>query len=80
MSYKQYHFVVMYDEASDTFELDYDTQEAKFNNLSIFDSDTGEWEEVTSEHWEDDNTIYNRAGDALATALENLYALPIKED
>jgi hypothetical protein len=80
MSYKQYHFVVMYDEHSDTFELDYETQEAKFNNLSVYDSDTGEWEPLEPEHWEDNDTAYNRAGDALASALRRLQALPIKED
>jgi hypothetical protein len=76
MSANQYHFVVVYDEKSDTFNLDYDTQEEKFENLSIYNTELDSWQPLESRHFEDDNTPYNRAGDSLALALENLKALP----
>ena len=39
----QYHFVVMYDENTDTFEIDVDTANAVFFEGPAFDSDTQSW-------------------------------------
>jgi len=39
----QYHYVVMYDEDTDKFEIDVDTTMAKFDNFVAFDTDTQEW-------------------------------------
>jgi len=46
MGIMQYHFVVMYDEELDRFEIDIDTTMAKFNNFVAFDSDRQEWEDL----------------------------------
>lgn len=75
---RQYHFVVMYNAETGEFEMDYDTQDAKFQNAPIYNPDTDEWEELEEEHFMDDNTTYNRSGDALALALRDLRALPEK--
>lgn len=72
---KQYHFVVMYNAETGEFEMDYDSLDAKFHEGSAWNEDTGEWERPD---WEDDNSTYNRAGDALAMALRDLRALPEK--
>ena len=42
----QYHYVVCYDEETDTFEIDIDTTMAKFDNFVAFDSDRQEWEDL----------------------------------
>jgi hypothetical protein len=75
----QYHFVVHYDEILDEFYMDYDTQEAKFDGSPIYNTETEEWEQLTEEHFDDDNTAYNRAGDALADAIRNLKPFPEKQ-
>jgi hypothetical protein len=64
----------MYDEGTQEFSMDYDTQEAKFDNCPIYDNDRDEWVELESSIWEDDNSAYNRSGDALAEALRTLTA------
>ena len=69
---KQYHFVVYYDSESKTWEMDYQTQDAKFDGAPIFDSETGEWEFLADDVWEDDESVYNRAGDLLARAVNKL--------
>jgi hypothetical protein len=76
----QLHFVVMYDEDKDEFFMDYESQEVKFKNAPIFNTETDEWEQLTEEHFDSDSTIYNRAGDALAHAVMHMKAFPLKED
>lgn len=73
----QYHYVVMYDDETGKFEMDYHTQEAKFNNAPLFDTNTDKWLQLEAHHWETDDTIYNRAADTLYLAIDNL---TIKED
>ena len=73
----QYHYVVMYDDETGRFEMDYHTQESKFNNAPLFDTNTDEWLELEARHWETDNTIYNKAADTLYLAINDL---TIKED
>lgn len=78
MANKQYHFVVFYDSETDMFELDYDTQSAKFNDEPIWNKDTEEWEELQDSDWERDESDYNRAGDLLheiikGARLGNIY-------
>ena len=75
---KQYHFVVVYDTETDEFEADYDTQEAKFDDRPIYDTESGEWEDY-GEELDDDNSTYNRAADALYFALRSLKPLPVQE-
>jgi hypothetical protein len=76
---RQYHFVVHYDDVLDEYWMDYDTQEAKFDNSPIYNTETEEWERLTEEHFDDDKTTYNRSGDALANAIRNLKPLEVKE-
>ena len=73
---RQYHFVVHYDDILDEYWMDYDTQEAKFDNCPIYNTETDEWERLTEDHFDDDNTIYNRSSDALADAIRNLKPMP----
>lgn len=72
---KQHHFVVVFDEETGEFTLDFDTQDVKFDNRPIYDVDADEWEQVTN-HIDDDNSIYNRSADALYSALSGL---PLRE-
>lgn len=41
---KQYHFVVMFDEDTESFTIDWDTADAKFRELLVFNKDTDDWE------------------------------------
>lgn len=68
---RQHHFVVYYDEATNEWTVDYDTQDIKFDNKPIYDLDTDEWVSVADEI-EDDNSIYNRSADALYEAVKTL--------
>jgi hypothetical protein len=68
---KQYHFVVVYDTETNEFEVDYDTQEAKFDNEPIWNNQTEEWEGF-GEELDDDNSTYNRVADALYFAVRDL--------
>ena len=69
---REYHFVVFYDEQTDSFELDYDTQDSKFQGSPIFDKDTGEWERLEPNHWADDGSVYNKAADLLYRTMQHL--------
>lgn len=75
---KQYHFVVMYDAKTGQFEMDYDSLSTKFPEGSVWNQETEEWERVVDSVWEDDNSMYNRSGDALADAIRELKAYPEK--
>lgn len=76
---KQYHFVVSYDAEMGQFEMDYDSLTTRFRDgESIWNRETEEWERVVDELWEDDNSTYNRAGDALADVIRTLQAFPLK--
>ena len=72
---KQHHFVVVFDEETNEFSVDYDTQDIKFDNKPIYDPAEDEWLNVAGEI-DDDNSIYNRAADALYEAITNL---PLRE-
>ena len=77
---KQYHFVVMYNAETGEFEMDYDSLSTRFHDgESIYNAETEEWERVTDDIWENDNSTYNRAGDALADSIRTLEALPLRE-
>lgn len=65
----QYHFVVMYDEATDTFAFDSGTTESMFDDRLAFDSDTNEWYEV-DELMEAD---YNDYVSMLVHKLDGIY-------
>ena len=39
----QYHYVVLYDENTDGWNIDVETTMAKFDNFVAFDTDTQEW-------------------------------------
>jgi len=69
---KQYHFVVCYDSHNKTWNMDHDSQESKFQGAPIYNPEIDEWELLTSDIREDDDSIYNRAGDLLAKAVNDL--------
>lgn len=62
---KQYHYVVVYDEMSNEFSIEWDTTHALMEdgNGTIFDTEEQEW----SEGFEDD--LYNVLSDRLAKIL-----------
>lgn len=68
----QYHYVVVYDDTTDEYQIDYDTQEAKFDDAPLFDTNTDEWIRLEENHWADDSTTYNRAADLLYNTLQHL--------
>ena len=68
----QYHYVVVYDDTTDEYQIDYDTQEAKFDGAPLFDTTTDEWVRLKENHWADDSTTYNRAADLLYNTLQRL--------
>ena len=68
---KQHHFVVCYDEDTEEFTLDFDTQESKFDGKPIYDEKTNEWLDISGEI-DDDNSIYNRSADAVFFAIRDL--------
>jgi hypothetical protein len=41
---RQYHFIVMFDEETNTWSMDYDTEEFAFPNGTIYNQATKEWE------------------------------------
>lgn len=69
---KQYHFVVCYDSRNKTWNMDYDSQDSKFQGAPIYDPEIDEWELLTNDIRENDDSIYNRAGDLLAKAVNDL--------
>jgi len=71
----QYHYVVMYDDESEEFTMDYESQDVRFNGMPLYNTETNEWERLEESHWEDDSTVYNRAGDALWFAVKDLQPL-----
>ena len=68
---KQYHFVVRYDAEANEFDVDYDTQDAKFWPGPIYDVKRDLWVRLDDELYDDDSP-YNRAADALYLAMLNL--------
>jgi hypothetical protein len=68
---KQHHFVVCFDEETNSFDVDYQTQDAVFNGQPIFDPASENWEPLGS-YLDDDDSIYNRAADALFEAVTDL--------
>jgi hypothetical protein len=69
---REYHFVVRYDADADEFDMDYDTLMAKFHDSPIYNPETGEWERLKENHWEDENSNYNNAGDAIWDAVKSM--------
>ena len=41
---RQYHFVIMFDEETKQWDFDIDNEEVAFNNGTIYNIETGEWE------------------------------------
>lgn len=66
---KQYHYVVVFDEESGRFDLDYDTMSAVFPNGTVYETDSNEWSAVADADLYDDESVYNKAGDAIASVL-----------
>jgi hypothetical protein len=62
----------MYDDKTDEFQIDYDTQDAKFDGAPLFDTASNEWITLEENHWADDSTPYNKAADLLHTTLQHL--------
>lgn len=71
---KQYHFVVVYHSDTSEFEVDYDTQDIKFDGQPIWNNDTEAWESL-EESMRDDDSEYSRVADALYFAIRNLKPL-----
>jgi beta-xylosidase len=64
----QYHFVVVWNEASGTWEVDAETLDAKFDTEVIWDKDSNNWVS-----YEDDDELredFTNKEDALATILQ----------
>jgi hypothetical protein len=68
---KQYHFVVMYDAATNQFEIDYEIMSSQFHDGIVYDTATGEWE-ILADNEYDDNSGYTVSGNRLFEALEAL--------
>jgi hypothetical protein len=69
---KQYHFVVKFDAETETFEMDYDTQEAVFEDGVIYNPETRAWEHASDNDIDWEGSYYNRAADGIAFAITNL--------
>ena len=64
----QYHFVVVWNEASGTWEVDAETLDAKFDTEVIWDKDSNNW--VSYEDDEELREDFTNKEDALATILQ----------
>ena len=64
----QYHFVVVWNEASGTWEVDAETLDAKFDTEVIWDKDSNNW--VSYEDDEELRNDFTNKEDALATILQ----------
>lgn len=69
---RQIHFVVLYDSESNEFEMDYETQDARFDDGYIYNTHTNEWSKVSEDELGDDNSEYCRAADTLYDAIRDL--------
>lgn len=69
---KQIHFVVMYDTETGEFEMDYETQDDRFRQGYIFDTDKQEWSRVSDDDLHNDDSDYCKSADALAYALRGI--------
>lgn len=54
---RQYHFAIMFDEETNRWDIDIDTEESAFPNGTIYNTETREWE-------------YGYAGDGKFTGRE----------
>jgi len=68
---KHHYFVVCFDEETNSFDVDYQTQDRVFTGHPIFDVSRNTWETV-GRHLDSDDSIYNRAADALFEAVTDL--------
>jgi hypothetical protein len=68
MGKKYSYFLVMVDHETGTFRTDEETFQAHFNEGTIFDGSTNEWEKVVGEVAVRDLELWN----ALGTALHNI--------
>jgi hypothetical protein len=41
---RQYHFAIMFDEETNRWDIDIDTEESAFPNGTIYNTETKEWE------------------------------------
>ena len=73
---KQFNFVVFYDTETDSFEIDYDSQEVFFHGRPVFDTELDEWVALEDSDWEERDTDYNRAADALWCVVKDLRTIP----
>jgi hypothetical protein len=65
----QYHYVVVYDSRTESWEVDSDTAYAVFNNGYFFDEETQEWE-VLDEDLQAHQEIYSDMSDKLFNILK----------
>jgi hypothetical protein len=64
----QYHFVVVWDEASSSWEVDAETLDAKFDTEVIWDKDSNNW--VSYKEDDDLRSNFFDKEDALANILQ----------
>lgn len=69
----QYHFVVIYDEASEKFLLDTGTTDAKFDETLIFDVMSGNWFTLSEMPEPDGFVAYSKLQDKLVEKLDGIY-------
>jgi hypothetical protein len=70
-SKEQYHFVVRYDQETNSFEMDYDTQDSVFAQGPVYDTVINTWARI-GDRIDDNDSAYNRAADAIFWAISAL--------
>lgn len=67
----EYHYVVKYNTATGEIDMDYETQSAVFGSGPVYDPASNDWRKLYDHEWENDNTLYNDAGDNLYRVINN---------
>jgi hypothetical protein len=66
------HFVVKYDTETETFAVDYETQDAMFHEGAIYDNGLSCWRRPADDELDNDDSEYCRSADRLFVAVERL--------
>ena len=76
---KQFHYVVMFDEDTNEFSIEWDTTDVMLEQVegTVFDKDTTEWTTCTDEGVEQN---YRDQSDVLADVLKSYNLLRNEED
>ena len=76
---KQYHYVVMFDEDTKEWSIEWDTTDIMLEQVegTIFDKDTTEW--TTCQEDENTENAYRETSDVLADILKDYNALRNEE-